>query len=168
MKAGPERMGRNRDFRHRGLSFVEILIVVAILGILAAMVIPQYKNTSDTAKVNATLKDFGTFETAINVYAMKQNGVLPSSGSLLQAAISGYLPGGGANAVPGVGGQYNFYSWSATNSAAVSVSGSPNVGLLNQIDIDLDDGVASTGRVRITASNEVFYFVFGPVPANYP
>ena len=162
------RMIRGHEILRRGLSFVEILIVVAILGILAAMVIPQYKNTSDTAKINTTLKDLGTFETAINVYAMKQNGVLPSSGSLLQAAISDYLPSGGANAVPGVGGQYQFYSWPGTNSAAVSVVGSPNVGLLSQIDIDLDDGIASTGRVRITASNEVFYFVFGPVPANYP
>ena len=152
----------------RGMSFVEILIIVAILGILAAMVIPQYQNTSDTAMINATIKDFRTFETAINVYAVKQNGVLPNGGSELQKQIGEYLPSGGLNATPGIGGQYTFYSWSGTNSAAVSVAGSPNVGLLSRIDDDLDDGITSTGRVRITSDNEVFYFVFGPVPANYP
>lgn len=45
-----------RRMNHRGFTLVEILIVVVILGILAAIVLPQFSNASHLAREN-TLKD---------------------------------------------------------------------------------------------------------------
>lgn len=152
----------------RAFSFVEIIIVVAILGILGAMVIPRFNNQSDLARVNATVKDFRTFETAINVYAMKNNGSMPTSNSELQSEVEEYLPAGSTSAIPPVGGKYGFHSWSDTESAAVAVWGTLYPALRVEIDRKLDDGNLTTGRVRSGPDNGVIFYVFGPIPSTPP
>ncbi len=64
---------------YRGLSLVEILIVVAILGILAAVVIPQYTNASTKVRTSALSSDLHRIRSQIRLYIFHHNEQLPAS-----------------------------------------------------------------------------------------
>lgn len=56
-----------------GFTLVEILIVVVILGILAAIVIPQFSEASTEAKVNSLCSDLQTLRSQIELYKVQHN-----------------------------------------------------------------------------------------------
>ncbi len=51
-----------------GFTLVEILIVVTILGILAAIVIPQFTDASEEAKMSSLVSDLHTVRAQIQLY----------------------------------------------------------------------------------------------------
>jgi general secretion pathway protein G len=55
----------------RGFTLVEILIVVVILGILAAIVIPQFTQASTEAKINSLCSDLQTMRSQIQLYKVQ-------------------------------------------------------------------------------------------------
>jgi len=57
----------------RGFTLVEILIVVVILGILAAIVIPQFTQASTEAKQNSLCSDLQTLRSQIELYKVQHN-----------------------------------------------------------------------------------------------
>jgi len=61
-----------------GFTLVEILIVVVILGILAAIVIPQFTEASTEAKTSSLCTDLQTMRSQIELYKIQHNDNLPS------------------------------------------------------------------------------------------
>lgn len=57
--------------RQRGFTLVEILIVVIILGILAAIVIPQFTNASNDARKGNILSQLQTLRAQIQLYKLQ-------------------------------------------------------------------------------------------------
>ena len=55
----------------RGFTLVEILIVVVILGILAAIVIPQFTNASQEAQASSVQSQLQTVRSQIELYRVK-------------------------------------------------------------------------------------------------
>ena len=55
----------------RGFTLVEILIVVIILGILAAIVIPQFTNASNDARKSSLTSQLQTLRSQIQLYALQ-------------------------------------------------------------------------------------------------
>ena len=68
-----EWIGRKR----RGFTLVEILIVVVVLGILAAMVIPQFSAASEDAMESQLRSNIRLIRSQIMLYQVEHNGRLP-------------------------------------------------------------------------------------------
>src|SRR6267142_3497968 len=63
--------------RRTGFTLVEILIVVIILGILAAIVIPQFTNASQDARESSLLSQLQTLRSQIELYKLQHKDKLP-------------------------------------------------------------------------------------------
>jgi len=61
----------------KGLSFIELLIAIAILGILAAIILPTFQSHSQQAKEAAAKDNLRIVRNAIEIYAAQHNGVPP-------------------------------------------------------------------------------------------
>jgi general secretion pathway protein G len=61
----------------KGFTLVEILIVVIILGILAAIVIPQFSNASTDAKKNSLTSQLQTMRSQLELYKLQHNDKMP-------------------------------------------------------------------------------------------
>ena len=72
---------RNRFARQglvrRGFTLVEILIVVIILGILAAIVIPQFTNASQDARKSNVVSQLQTLRAQIELYKLQHKDAIP-------------------------------------------------------------------------------------------
>lgn len=74
MNIGARMFGKAR----RGFTLVEILIVVIILGILAAVVIPQFADASSDAKLSALQTNLATVRTQLSMYKLQHNDTWPA------------------------------------------------------------------------------------------
>ena len=61
----------------RGFTLIEILIVVVILGILAAIVIPQFTNATTASKSSSVSTTAQTLRGAVQLYYYQHNDTLP-------------------------------------------------------------------------------------------
>ena len=75
LKSSADRSGRARA--RRAFTLVEILIVVIILGILAAIVIPQFSNAAVTSRKNSLLGQMKTIRSQIELFKVQHNDILP-------------------------------------------------------------------------------------------
>jgi len=64
-----------------GFTLVEILIVVVILGILAAIVIPQFTDASSEARLSSLTSDLQTMRSQIELYKIQHSDDLPGAGT---------------------------------------------------------------------------------------
>lgn len=72
-----------RKMVRKGFTLVEILIVVVILGILAAIVIPQFTNASTAAKASSVLSQLQTLRSQVELYKNQHNNEFPTSDGTL-------------------------------------------------------------------------------------
>jgi general secretion pathway protein G len=66
----------------RGFTLVEILIVVIILGILAAIVIPQFTNASNDARNNSVASTLQTLRSQIELYKIQHADAPPAANKM--------------------------------------------------------------------------------------
>jgi general secretion pathway protein G len=71
---------------------VELVVVILILGILAAVAVPRLFNTANTAGENGTRQSLIVLRNAIELYAAQNNGTYPPAATL-STAIRPYLKG---------------------------------------------------------------------------
>jgi|SRR5579871_170022 len=77
-------MKRRKDRRQAGITLIEMLVVVTIIALFAALVAPVMFKQGDKARVAAAKAQIESFRTALGSYKL-DTGVLPSAEEGLQA-----------------------------------------------------------------------------------
>jgi general secretion pathway protein G len=70
----------------RGFTLIELMVVIVILGILAAIIAPRIIGRTDEAKVTKAKVQIRNFETALKMYKL-DNGTYPTTEQGLEALI---------------------------------------------------------------------------------
>ena len=75
-----------RPVRQRGFTLIEIMVVVIIIGLLAAVIVPSVINKVDEARVSKAKADIASLETALTMYRL-DNSKYPTTDQGLQALV---------------------------------------------------------------------------------
>ncbi|UCC96796.1 MAG: type II secretion system protein [Phycisphaerales bacterium] len=116
-----------------GFTLVEILIVVVILGILAAIVIPQFTEASTEAKTSSLCTDLQSVRSQIELYKIQHNDNLPG--------VANGTHTGGAGWINAMTDQTNLYGEAGTDFGPYLQKVPSN----QFVDSTIDDVVEITG-----------------------
>lgn len=72
--------------KQSGFTLIEIMVVVVILGILAAVVVPKVMSRPDEARITKARSDIRALESALNLYKL-DNFSYPSTDQGLEALV---------------------------------------------------------------------------------
>jgi prepilin-type N-terminal cleavage/methylation domain-containing protein len=154
---------------NRGFTLVEIMVVVVIIGVIAAMGMPAYRRITMRSKTAALVSDLRSYSTAFITYSL-QNGRWPTDGTPQQipAEMTGALASGFSLRSP-IGGVYKWnYDVSADGinaKAAIIIETdgaeavSVDADLRQMIDKEMDDGDLDTGNVVRGSTQSLVYII---------
>lgn len=145
------------------------MVVVVIVGLLAAMSLPAYRRITMRSKTAAVASDLRSYSTAFITYSL-QNGRWPENAGprVIPNGMTGALPNGFSMKSP-IGGVYKWnFGVSADGrdaTAAIIIETadgetiSDDAELREMIDREMDDGDLTTGAVQLGSTNSLVFII---------
>lgn len=76
-----------RSSTSKGFTLIELMVVLVIIGVLAALIVPNVLDRADDARITAARTDIGNLQQALKLYKL-DNQRYPSTEQGLQALVS--------------------------------------------------------------------------------
>ena len=130
----------------KGFTLIELLIVVAIIGIIAAIAIPNLLNAIDRGKQKRTMADMRSIGTAIESYAVDNNFYPKNMSNVTATGISTHISPIYMKTVPTTDGWQNVWDadstatgsqYTITSSAKDGTQGTNNGGTTTVFESDI-------------------------------
>lgn len=144
----------SKSLENKGFTLVEIMIVVAIIGILAAIGIPSFLKSRTESRIATFINDLKKACDYAELYAM-ENGDYPPDKNPAQPplGVEDYVTRLDWTASTPIGGRWDWDCHSVGITAGVTVIGDDlSQSVLVKVDRKIDDGVLTTGNFRRTGA----------------
>jgi len=145
-----------------GFTIIEIMIVLALIGILAAIAIPNYIQYRKKAQVAKMASDLVNFEKAYMIYAIEEGG-FPNDTHLIlpdQAKMGAHIDPEDWDKPTPLGGRFNWEGPDFYPYAGIAIdSGTAPVKDFVLLDELMDDGNLSQGKFRQTPNGRYTYII---------
>lgn len=162
--SGPEIAATSVRDRRSGFTLVEIMIVVGIIGLLAAIAIPSFMKARRGARIRAVANDLRVFSDAFEMYSMAA-GRFPHDGvdlGELPPGLEEYIDPEKFTAPTPFGGRYYYKAteFGAFDFApAVGVYNVTDLSAMQELDALIDDGNLASGFFRRWLASSGYYVV---------
>ena len=142
-----------------GFTLTEIMIVVAIIGLLSVIAVPSYLRARETSQLTALQNDLRIYVDAFQTYFLENNAYPPDNvPGAFPAEMDGYIKSVVWLEGPPCGGRYEWHYCGGYSEFMIAIHNCANSTVMMQFDERVDDGNLNTGL--FIGNGGIYYWRF--------